>query len=158
SDVRLARKFSKEAFALFRQARRFTRARPEPGARRDLRQQARELLADARRLEEQAVQHILDSATVLCATTTGLDPEILGPRAFDLRVIDEACQSTEPGCWIPLARCRRVVLAGDHCQLPPTVLSREAAEQGFGISLLERLVALHGTAVTRRLKVQYRMH
>ena len=49
---------------------------------------------------------------------------MLGQRHFDLAVIDEACQSTEPGCWIPLLRCRRVVLAGDHCQLPPTVLSR----------------------------------
>jgi superfamily I DNA and/or RNA helicase len=157
-DVRLARKFAKEAFALFRKAGKFTRARPEPGARQNLRQQARELLADARRLEAQAVEHILDSATVLCATTAGLDSEILGQRTFDLAVIDEACQSTEPGCWIPLVRCRRVVLAGDHCQLPPTVLSQQAAEQGFGVSLLERLVALHGDAVTRRLKVQYRMH
>jgi ATP-dependent RNA/DNA helicase IGHMBP2 len=73
-------------------------------------------------------------------------------------VIDEACQSTEPGCWIPLLRCDRVVLAGDHCQLPPTVLSREAAREGFGVSLLERLAAMHGDKVTRLLTVQYRMH
>ena len=46
-------------------------------------------------------------------------------------MIDEACQSTEPGCWIPLLRARRVVLAGDHCQLPPTVLSAEAAAEGL---------------------------
>jgi predicted DNA helicase len=51
-----------------------------------------------------------------------------------------------------------VVLAGDHCQLPPTVLSQEALRQGFGISLLERLVEQYGPAVTRRLEVQYRMH
>jgi ATP-dependent RNA/DNA helicase IGHMBP2 len=158
ADTRLARKFSKEAFALFRQAGKWTRAKPEPGARRDMRQEARDLLTEARRLEAQAVERILDAATVLCATTTGLDSEVLGQRAFDLAVIDEACQSTEPGCWIPLLRCRRVVLAGDHCQLPPTVLSREAAEQGFGVSLMERLVALYGGAITRRLKTQYRMH
>jgi ATP-dependent RNA/DNA helicase IGHMBP2 len=158
ADVRLARKFTKEAFALFRKAGKFTRARPEPGARRDMRQEARDLLAEARRLEAQAVEQVLSSATVLCATTTGLDSEILGQRSFDLAVIDEAGQSTEPGCWIPLLRCRRVVLAGDHCQLPPTVRSREAEEQGFGLSLLERLVDLYGGAVTRRLKVQYRMH
>src|SRR5207249_1204773 len=120
-------------------AGKWTRAKPEPGARRDLRQEARSLLADARRLEAQAVERILDSATVLCATTTGLDSEVLGQRAFDLVVIDEACQSTEPGCWIPLLRGRRVVLAGDHCQLPPTVLSRAAAGQGYGVSLMERL-------------------
>ena len=96
-------------------------------------------MADARRLEMQAAEEILNQADVLCATTTGLDSEILGTRRFDLAVIDEACQSTEPGCWIPLLRCERVVLAGDHRQLPPTVLSADAAAQGFGVSLFERL-------------------
>jgi hypothetical protein len=158
ADVRLARKLVKEAMGLFRRAGRYTRARPEPGARQEARQEARSLLADARRLEAQAVEHVLDTADVLCATTTGLDGELLGVRRFDLGVIDEACQSTEPGCWIPLLRCDRVVLAGDHCQLPPTVISREAAAEGFGISLFERLIALHGPAIARRLAVQYRMH
>jgi predicted DNA helicase len=79
-------------------------------------------------------------------------------RRFDLVVIDEACQSTEPGCWIPVTRAERVVLAGDHCQLPPTVLSTEAARQGFGVSLFERLVACYGTKAVRQLDVQYRMH
>jgi superfamily I DNA and/or RNA helicase len=158
ADVRLARKFTKEAFALFRRAKKWTRARPEPGARRDMRKEARDLLADARRLEAQAVEHILHGASVVCATLTGLDPELLGRREFDLAVIDEAAQGTEPGCWIPLARCRRVVLAGDHCQLPATVVSREAAAAGFGVSLLERLAGRYGGAVTRRLTVQYRMH
>jgi superfamily I DNA and/or RNA helicase len=158
ADARQARKLAKEAYALFRQASKWTRAKPEPGARRDMRQEGRALLADARRLEAQAVERVLNAAPILCSTTTGLDHEIIGTRSFDLLVIDEACQSTEPGCWIPLARCQRLVLAGDHCQLPPTVLSPEANRQGFGISLLERLVGLHGPPVTRRLNVQYRMH
>ena len=157
-DTRQARKLAKEAFALFRQARKFTRARPEPGTRQAMRQEARALLADARQLEAQAVERILNGATVLCATLTGLDSEVLGQRSFDLAVIDEASQSTEPACWLPLLRCQRVVLAGDHCQLPPTILSLEAAQQGFGVSLMERLVALYGNQVTRRLDVQYRMH
>jgi ATP-dependent RNA/DNA helicase IGHMBP2 len=158
ADARLARKLAKEAFALFRKAKKFTRAKPEPGARRDLRQEARALLADARRLKDQAGERILDAATVVCATTTGLDSEFLGQRRFDLVVIDEAAQSTEPGCWVPLLRGQRLVLAGDHCQLPPTVVSRAAAEQGYGVSLMERVVELFGDAVTRLLKVQYRMH
>jgi predicted DNA helicase len=157
-DTRLARKLAKAAFALFRKAGKWTRAKPEPGARRDMRQEAREMLADARRLEARAVERILDAASVLCATTTGLDSEILGQRRYDLAVIDEAGQSTEPGCWIPLLRANRVVLAGDHCQLPPTIVSQEAERAGFGLSLLERLVTLFGPAVTRRLNVQYRMH
>ncbi|MFH1921231.1 MAG: AAA domain-containing protein [Planctomycetota bacterium] len=158
ADVRLARKLVKEAMSLFRQAGRYTRAKPAPEARQEARREAKNLLADARRLEAQAVEHILDTADVLCATTTGLDSELLGTRRFDLAVIDEACQSTEPGCWIPLLWCDRVVLAGDHCQLPPTVVSREAAAEGFGVSLFERLVALYGPQISRRLTVQYRMH
>src|SRR5262249_38423406 len=157
-DSRQARRLVREAFALFRQARKFTPARPEPRARPAMRPEAPGPPADARRLEAQAVERVLDGATVLCATLTGLDSEVLGQRTFDLAVIDEASQSTEPACWLPLLRCQRVVLAGDHCQLPPTVLSQEAAQQGFGVSLMERLIALYGDQVTRRLDVQYRMH
>lgn len=157
-DVKVARKLVKQAMALFREAERHTRAVPKPGARRQLREDAKSLLADARRIESQAVESILDSARVLCVTTTGLDSQILGTRRFDLAVIDEACQSTEPGCWIPMLRCDRVVLAGDHCQLPPTVVSQEAIAEGFGISLFERLMGLCGSQIARRLTVQYRMH
>jgi superfamily I DNA and/or RNA helicase len=157
-DTRRARKLAKQAFALFRQAGKWTRARPEPGARQQMRQEARELLADARRLENQAVERILGTAAVLCATLTGLDSEVLGRREFDLAVIDEAAQSTEPACWLPLLRCRCVVLAGDHCQLPPTLLSPQAQREGFGVSLMERLAALYGDSITRRMDVQYRMH
>jgi len=157
-DVQLARKLVKQAMGLFREAGRQRRTAPKPGARKQLRDDARSLLADARKMELQTAESILGSAAVICATTTGIDSQLLGPRRFDLVVIDEACQSTEPGCWIPLLRGDRLVLAGDHCQLPPTVVSREAAEEGFGTSLFERLVDRYGTGITRRLTVQYRMH
>ncbi len=157
-DVRLARKLVKDALALFRKASRTTRAKPEPGARRDMRAEAKSLLADARRLEAQAVEQILDTADILCATTTGLDDDLLGNRRFDLVVIDEACQSTEPGCWIAIGRAERVVLAGDHRQLPPTVLSGEAERQGYAVSLFERLAGMNGAALVKQLDVQYRMH
>jgi predicted DNA helicase len=156
--VRVARKLVKDALALFRRASRTTRARPEPGARREMRSEARLLLADARRLEDQAVEHILDTADILCTTVTGLDEGLLGARQFDLVVIDEACQGTEPGAWIPLLRAGRVILAGDHCQLPPTVRSDEARRQGLGVSLFERLADASGDKLARRLDVQYRMH
>ena len=157
-DVRLARKLVKQAMSLFREAGRQRRTAPKPGERRQLRDDARSLLADARKMELQAAEGILESAAVICATTTGIDSQLLGPRRFDLVVIDEACQSTEPGCWIPLLRGDRLVLAGDHCQLPPTVVSQEAAADGFGTSLFERLVDHYGTGITRRLTVQYRMN
>ena len=147
----------KEAESLFRQAGRFTRAKPVRGAKQDMRREAKRLKSDARRLERQTARHILDGADVICATTT-LDPEVLGDRFFDWAVIDEACQSTEPGTWVPMMCAYRVVLAGDHCQLPPTVLSDEAAREGFARSLMERVVDIYGGDVTRRLDVQYRMH
>jgi ATP-dependent RNA/DNA helicase IGHMBP2 len=157
-DVKLGRKLVKEAMGLFHKAGRFTRSRPVPGARQESRQEAKNLLADARRLEAQAVENILDTADVLCATTTALNHEVLGRRRFDLGVIDEACQSTEPGCWLPLLWCEKLVLAGDHCQLPPTVVSQEAAAQGLDVSLFARLMARFNGSIARALTVQYRMH
>ena len=153
----LIREMRREAENLFRQAGKFTRAKPVHGAKREMRQDAKRLKADVRMLEQQAIDSIIDNANVVCATTT-LDESLLGDRRFDLVVIDEACQSTEPGCWIPVLRADRLVLAGDHCQLPPTVLSKQAAKDGLAVSLLERLVGVYGDRVTRRLNVQYRMH
>ncbi|MBT6156246.1 MAG: AAA family ATPase [Planctomycetaceae bacterium] len=153
----IVRDMLREAEGLFRKAGKFTRARPAPGAKQEMRREARRLKADARLLEQHAVQSVLDRADVVCATTT-LNEELFGDRRFGLAVIDEACQSTEPGCWIPLLRADRIVLAGDHCQLPPTVLSKPAAREGLATSLLERLVAQYGDSVTSRLDVQYRMH
>ncbi|HEV3343683.1 MAG TPA: AAA domain-containing protein [Pirellulales bacterium] len=165
-DVALAHKLVKEALALFRKAGRYTRAKPEPGSRQATRQEAKSLLADARRLEEQAVEQVLDQSDVVCATLTGLDDALLGRRRFDLVVIDEACQSIEPACWVAIGRGERVVLAGDHCQLPPTIVSEEAAAKGLGVSLFERLMNASGQnqdesesqSISRRLTIQYRMH
>lgn len=157
-DMQLVKKLTQQATSTFAKADRYTRARPAPGEKRQLREEARQLLADAKRIESQLVRSLLDRCDVLCSTTTGLDSDLLGQRRFDLAVIDEACQAVEPGCWIPVLRSERIVLAGDHCQLPPTVLSREAAQEGFHVSMLERLVERFGDSAVRRLDVQYRMH
>jgi superfamily I DNA and/or RNA helicase len=157
-DARQARKVARDAFALFRKADKWTKEKPQPGEKAALRKEARDLLGEARKLEALAAERVLDEARVICATLTGLDSEVLGRRRFDLAVLDEACQSTEPASWLPLLRANRVVLAGDHCQLPPTVVSPEAAERGLSVSLMERLVGLLGPTITRLLTVQYRMH
>lgn len=159
-DMKLVRKLTKEAHALRSNANKYTRAKPEPGARRELRQEAKALLDDARRLEEHLVERIFNGARVICATLTGLDERLLRGRHFDLCVIDEAAQSTEPGCWIPLRYSQRLVLAGDHCQLPPTIIAQEAAANGLGISLMERLLQNtdQADALSRQLTLQYRMH
>jgi ATP-dependent RNA/DNA helicase IGHMBP2 len=158
ADMRLARKITREAYALRNQAARFTRARPEPGARQALRQEARQMLADARKIEDQVVDHLIRTTPVVCATTTGLDGRLLGERVFDWCVLDEASQGTEPICWIPLQYASRLILAGDPFQLPPTILSAEAIAGGLQISLMERLMNRTGLDIARRLIVQYRMH
>ncbi len=159
-EMKLVRKLTKEAHALRAGAAKYTRAKPEPGARRDMRQEAKALLADARRLEAQLVARIFGNARVICATLTGLDEKLLGGYSFDLCVIDEAAQSTEAGCWIPLRYSKRLVLAGDHCQLPPTVIAPEAAAGGLATSMMERLLqgAERAATLSHQLDRQYRMH
>jgi DNA polymerase III delta prime subunit len=157
-DLQIVKKLMQKARALYDKADRYTRARPAPGSKRQMRDEAKQMIGDAKRLEGQVVRSILDGCDVLCATNTSLDSQLLGQRRFDLAIIDEACQSVEPGCWIPILRADRLVLAGDHCQLPPTVISRDAVKEGFDVSMLERLVSQFGTTSTRRLTVQYRMH
>ncbi len=155
--MKIVAEMHREAEKIVRKAGKFTRAKPVPGVRGDMRQEARRLREDAKLYERQIIANVLDRANVICATTN-FDSEILGDRQFDMVVIDEACQSTEPGCWPAIMKAERMVLAGDHCQLPPTILSTEAANEGFAVSLMERLVALYGTNITRQLTVQYRMH
>ena len=156
-EMAIIRSMRREAEEIFRKLDRYTRARPDRGERAAQKREAKQLKSDARLLEKQTIHNLLERADVICATTT-LNEDLLGDRWFDLCVIDEACQSTEPGCWIPLSRCDKFILAGDHQQLPPTVLSQEAARAGFDVSLLERMVRIFGDDITRLLSVQYRMH
>lgn len=147
----------REAEQIERKAARYTRGRPAPGQRGQQRQEARELKRHARILEKQAIADLLKDARVICATTT-FDDSVLDDLRFDVLVIDEACQSVEPGCWVPLRRADRLILAGDHLQLPPTILSDAARKEGYAVSMMERLVNHYGDLVTRQLTVQYRMH
>ena len=72
--------------------------------------------------------------------------------------MDEASQCTEPVAWIPLQFADRLILAGDHFQLPPTVISPEAVFEGFNVSLMERLLTDLDPKLARLLTTQYRMH
>lgn len=157
-DVKLARKMNRSAHELFAKADRFTRAVPAKGEKKALRVEAKELLNEAKEVEAQTIAHILDHAPVICSTLTGLNREILGVRQFGLVVIDEAAQATEPEAWIALLYGRRLILAGDHCQLPPTVVSREAQVKGLNISLMERMMEQTQGKIAHRLTVQYRMN
>lgn len=112
---------------------------------------------DARRIEQQMKDDILDKANVICATCIGSGHIVLDGRRFPRVLIDEATQATEPATLVPIVRgCRQLVLVGDHKQLPPTVISTRAEEMGLNKSLFERLIEL-GVSSTMLLE-QYRMH
>jgi len=124
------------------------------------------LRQEIRQREEKVVQDLMKSAQVILATTVGAANRILNHvESFDLVVIDEAAQALEASCWIPILKGKRVVLAGDHCQLPPTIKSHKAQAAGLGRTMFERLMELYGDdktpnqpQISRMLSVQYRMH
>ena len=144
------------------------------------RREVKNLRKEIRQREEGVVKSILQNAQVVLATTVGAAAKILDSSGeFDLVVIDEAAQALEASCWIPILRGRRLVLAGDHCQLPPTIQSSQpAVMKGLGETLFERIMHLYGDHLTsnldrnkgtsdtlpstgkvsRMLKVQYRMN
>ena len=83
--------------------------------------------------------------------------QVLRDEEFDLTVIDEAAQALEASCWIPILKSKRLVLAGDHKQLAPTIKSDKASGMGLGITLFDRLMARLGPTHSRMLTEQYRM-
>jgi superfamily I DNA and/or RNA helicase len=125
---------------------------------RAMKRELRSLRRDARRIADQLAERVLSRAQVVCCTLAGAADTRLQDRSFDMLLIDEAAQALEPACWIALPHAPRVVLAGDHHQLPPTVLSDEAARRGLARTLFERVHASLGAGHAAMLGVQYRMH
>lgn len=160
ADREVARALFDEAYALMGYARKQRsqgRSRDRFANARAARTDARAMLDEARALERKAVAHELDSAQVICCTLATALGERIAALRFDLALVDEATQATEPLSYAAFLRAPRVVLAGDPHQLAPTVLSRAAQEQGLGVSLFERLLKLHGEETKRLLKEQHRM-
>lgn len=100
---------------------------------------------------------LFDSARVIASTLVSSNHRLLNGRRFSTLFIDEAAQALEAACWIAIRKADRVILAGDHCQLPPTIKCIEAARQGLDHTLMEKVVAMKPSSVSL-LKVQYRMH
>ena len=120
-------------------------------------QKMERLKSRAAELEIRINTEIFGEARVIASTLVGAAHRLLEGRRFETVFIDEAAQALEAACWIPLRRASRVILAGDHCQLPPTVKSMAALKGGLGKTLMERLVEIKPTCVTL-LQTQYRMH
>ena len=115
------------------------------------------LKSRATELEIRINAQLFGEARVIACTLVGSANRLLEGHKFNTLFIDEAAQALEAACWIPIRRVGRVVLAGDHCQLPPTVKSLAALKAGLGRTLMERLVENHPEAVSL-LQVQYRMN
>lgn len=108
-------------------------------------------------LEIQINADLFDGAHVIASTLVSSNHRLLNGRRFGTLFIDEAAQALEAACWIAIRKADRVILAGDHCQLPPTIKCYEAARGGLERTLMEKVVA-NKPSVVSLLKVQYRMH
>ena len=120
-------------------------------------QKVERLKSRAVELEVHINADVFGEARVIACTLTGAASRVMEGQHFSTLFIDEAAQALEAACWIAIRRAGRVVLAGDHCQLPPTVKSVAALRGGLATTLMERIVQTHPEAV-QLLNVQYRMH
>jgi ATP-dependent RNA/DNA helicase IGHMBP2 len=123
--------------------------------------EAKKLLKEASDVEKYITKDILDKAEVVTTTLVGAANHALAGRRFGTVFIDEAAQALEPATWIPILRAEKVVLAGDHWQLPPTVKSMEADRKGLSKTLFEKSILRHqklGNPVDVMLRTQYRMN
>lgn len=132
----------------------------------------KELRKEYREREKQCVTTLVGGSKVVLATLHGTGGFQLRNKMFDVVVIDEASQALEAQCWIPLLSAKKVVLAGDHLQLPPTIKStpsksklgkdkdkdNEKITTSLETTLFDRLLTLHGPSIKRMLTTQYRMH
>jgi ATP-dependent RNA/DNA helicase IGHMBP2 len=125
--------------------------------RKALFDEAYKILKDVGRMEQYIIDDVTGKAQVVAATLVGANHYTVRNLKYNTVVIDEAGQALEPACWIPVLKGRKLIMAGDHCQLSPTVKSDAAARGGLSTTLMEKCVALFPQSVTL-LEEQYRMH
>ncbi|WP_018342126.1 AAA domain-containing protein [Cytophaga aurantiaca] len=154
----LVKELKKRAEEFFRMANKYKR-----NFDREEREQRKAILKEAKNLRGQADDHLqflqqnvlVKNQVVTCTPVVSMHREI-GKDKFDTLIFDEAGQTLEPMCWIPIQKVKKVILAGDHLQLPPTVKSEDAAKKGLAISLLEKLMPIE--SISEMLAIQYRMN
>lgn len=129
----------------------------ERDQRKALFDEAHRIMKEVDNTEQYIIDDLLTKTQVVTATLVGANHYTVRNLTYQTIVIDEAGQALEPACWIPILKAQKVVLAGDHCQLSPTIKSNEAAKNGLSKTLLEKCIELHPEAVTL-LEEQYRMN
>ena len=159
SSMKEIKKMKKQANELRNMAHKYKRnfGKAEREQRKALFDEAHRIIKDVEKTEQYITNDLLSRAQVITATLVGANHYTVRHLKYHTVVIDEAGQALEPACWIPILKAQKLVLAGDHCQLPPTIKSEEAARNGLSTTLLEKCVNLHPNAVVL-LEEQYRMH
>lgn len=132
-------------------------SQPRKGRPENFHQKVARLRERADELEMHIRHALFDQSRVIACTLTGAANQLLVGQHYHTLVIDEAAQALEAACWIPLQKADRVIFAGDHQQLPPTIKCQEAMRGGLGRTLMEQ-VAGNKPEVVRMLRVQYRMN
>ena len=153
------RRLKKQAGEFKEMAHKYKRhfGKAEREQRKALFDEAHKIMKEVARLEDYIIGDVVAKAQVIAATPVGSNHYTVRDLRYHTVVIDEAGQAPEPACWIPILKAKKVILAGDHWQLPPTIKSEEAARGGLAVTLLERIVKLYPAQVVL-LEEQYRMH
>lgn len=124
--------------------------------KQDWRREANELSKWAKELEQRLVDEIIDNANVIATTCISASHTLINNLKYDVSIIDEGSQALEPECWNVILKSQKVIIAGDHLQLPPTVKSDKAISLGLQITILDRLT--NHITHSSLLRIQYRMN
>jgi ATP-dependent RNA/DNA helicase IGHMBP2 len=160
-DLRMkeVKRLKKQAQSFRDMAHKYKRnfGKAEREQRKALFDEAHKVMKEAEKTEQYITEALLDEAQVITATMVGSNHYSIKNRKYHTVIIDEAGQAIEPACWIPILKAQRLIMAGDHNQLPPTIKSQEAAKRGLEHTLMAKCVEIFPDAVVL-LDEQYRMH
>lgn len=157
--IKNAKTLKKQANEYKNMAHKYKRSfgKSERDQRKALFDEAHKIMKEVGNTEQYIIDDLVAKAQVITATLVGSNHYTVRNVKFQTVVIDEAGQALEPACWIPILKADKLVLAGDHCQLSPTIKAPLPPDGGFSVTLLEKCVNLHPEAVTL-LEEQYRMN
>ena len=158
-DMKTIKALKKQASEYKNMAHKYKRSfgKAERDQRKALFDEAHKIGKEVEKTEQYIMDNLFTKAQIITATLVGANHYTVRNLKYQTIVIDEAGQALEPACWIPILKAQKVILAGDHFQLSPTIKSNEASRNGLGNTLLEKTVGLHPESVVL-LNEQYRMN
>jgi ATP-dependent RNA/DNA helicase IGHMBP2 len=159
SYMKDAKQLKKQAAGFKNMAHQYKRSfgKRERDQRKALFDEAHKIIKEVGKIEQFIIDDLVEKAQVITATLVGCNHHTVRDKTYHTVVIDEAGQALEPACWIPILKAEKLIMAGDHFQLPPTIKSDAAAKNGLSTTLLEKCAVMHPAAVTL-LEEQYRMN